>query len=553
MDKPWLGRYSNRPDADFELHATLYNTYANVARHYPDDIAVVIEDTREKYTHREFLELVDTVSDGFRDLGIRDGSKVGIILNGFVEDAATLFALNKIGAVGKYIDFMKSLPSIKHSVEETPLDALIIDECFLPLEQAVNERHILTVVGNTVREYSEGHYKSYPKKNAKASKGHGYPVPYVKDKPCVIISSSGTTGEPKPIMHSDYGVNAAAQKMMYTDYPITRGNVITKMIPSQVGLGLILSLYAGLIGGATVVMFSACSTDNLVGKLVSFTKGFRVFLKDHNLNPDAKLNIITAPIFVRALVRYPEKIDLSIVGSLMGDGSKMSAKELDEMLEIARSNGLKCPICNGYGQNELAAGPVTINCNQYNINGSAGFPTYKTDIIIVNPDTLERLDVNEIGWVLESSNSEFLCYDGLPQQTENARVTLADGTRWFNSYDLGYMDEEGFLFIVGRTSRVVIREDHKISLDEVEQKIRGFSFIEDCATIVSKQGGSVEEFVAFIVSNSKDAVRKIKESNSLHEYETPSEFIVVDSLPYKTQGKIDYQLLQKNYQQQFGS
>ena len=214
MDKPWSSRYSNRPDADFELHATLYNTYANVARRYPDDIAVVIEDTREKYTHREFLELVDTVSDGFRDLGIRDGSKVGIILNGFVEDAATLFALNKIGAIGKYIDFMKSVPSIKHSVEETPLDALIIDECFLPLEQAVNERHIPTIIGNTVREYSEGHYKPYPKKNAKASKGHGYPVPYVKDKPCVIISSSGTTGEPKPIVHSNYSINAAAQKMM---------------------------------------------------------------------------------------------------------------------------------------------------------------------------------------------------------------------------------------------------------------------------------------------------------------------------------------------------
>ena len=553
MDKPWSSRYSNRPDADFELHATLYNTYANVARRYPDDVAVVIEDTREKYTHREFLELVDTVSDGFRDLGIRDGSKVGIILNGFVEDAATLFALNKIGAIGKYIDFMKSVPSIKHSVEETPLDALIIDECFLPLEQAVNERHIPTIIGNTVRKYSEGHYKPYPKKNAKASKGHGYPVPYVKDKPCVIISSSGTTGEPKPIVHSDYSINAAAQKMMYTDYPITRGNVILKMIPSQVGLGLILSLYAGLIAGATVVVFSACSTDDLIGKLTNFTRNFREFLKISELNPNAKLNIITAPIFVRGLIGCSEQIDFSVVGCLMGGGSKMSKEELDEMTNIAYSKGMKYPICNGYGQNELAAGPVAINCNQYNVNGSAGFPTYKTDIVIVNPNTFEILNTNEVGLILESSNSEFLYYDGLPTQTENARVTLVDGTRWFNSYDLGYMDEDGFLFITGRMSRVVIREDHKISLDEVEQKIRDFPFVTDCATVVSEQGGSVEEFVAFIVSNSKDAVLKIKESHSLHEYETPSAFIVVDSLPYKTQGKIDYQLLQKNYQQQFGS
>ena len=231
----------------------------------------------------------------------------------------------------------------------------------------------------------------------------------------------------------------------------------------------------------------------------------------------------------------------------------MSKDELDEMTVIAHGHGLKCPICSGYGQNEMAAAPIAINCNRYHKNGSAGFPSYKTDIVIVNPDTLERLDTNEIGLILESSNSEFLYYDGLPTQTENARVTLADGTRWFNSCDLGYMDEDGFLFITGRTSRVVIREDHKISLDEVEQRIRDFPFVTDCATVVSEQGGSVEEFVAYIVSNSEDAVLKIKESHSLHEYETPSAFIVVDSLPYKTQGKIDYQLLQKNYQQQFGS
>ena len=546
MDKPWANRYAYRPGADFEISETLYKTYAKVASRYPDDIALFIEDTKEKYTHREFLELVDITSEGFRDLGIHNNSKVGIILNGFVEDAVTLFALNKIGAVGKYIDFMKSVPSIKRSVEEMPLDALIIDECFLPLEQMVNEHGILTIVGNSQTTYSEGHYRTYPKKRNNAQKTWGTAAPFVKDKPSVIISSSGTTGEPKPIAHSDYSINAAAQKMMYTDYPITRGNVIIKMIPSQVGLGLITSLYVGFISGATVVMFSCCATDDLIGKLINFTKGFRGFLKDNGLNPNAKLNILTSPLFVRGLIKGSAQIDLSILGSLMGGGSKMSKTELDKMTAIARERGMSCPICNGYGQNELAGG-VAINSPLHNVNGSAGFPTYKTDIIIVNPNTFEPLPVNEIGLILESSNSEFLYYDGLPEQTKNARVTLSDGTQWFNSCDLGYMDEDGFLFITGRTSRVVIQEDHKISLDEVEQKIREFPFIKDCATIVSEQGGSVEEFVAFIVPSSENAVLQIKESNSLYQYEMPSKFIVVDKLPYKTQGKIDYQQLKETY------
>ena len=547
MDKVWLDRYAKRPNANFNLHETLYKTYAAVARKNPNDIAVIVDDTGEKFTHKELLELVDSISDGFHDLGIGNGSKVGIILNGFVEDVATPLALNKIGAIGKYIDFMKSVPAIKHSIDENPLDALVIDECFLPLEQAVNNRNIMTIVGNTTKVYNDGHYKTYPRKMWTGKREHINAADYVMDKPAIIISSSGTTGEPKPIVHSDYTINASAQKMLYTDFPLTRGNVVLKMIPSQVGLGLIMALYAGLISEETVVIFSCWATDNLIGKLVNLTKNFRIFTSKYGLSDKCKLNILTAPLFVRGLMRSPEVTDFSVLGCIMGAGSKMSKEELDEMSKVGKEKGLECPICNAYGQNELAGGPVTVNSNHHNVNGSAGFPTFGTDIIIVNPETHEILGNNTVGLILESSNSEFLYYDGLPEQTKNAWIILPDGKRWFNTYDLGYMDDEGFLYITGRISRVVIKEDHKISLEEVEEKIRNFPSVKDCAAIITEQGGSVENFAMFIVSESHDVIEMIATSNSLHEYEMPSKFISVKELPYLRQGKVDYQRLKQIY------
>ena len=115
------------------------------------------------------------------------------------------------------------------------------------------------------------------------------------------------------------------------------------------------------------------------------------------------------------------------------------------------------------------------------------------------------------------------------------------------------MDENGFLYITGRTTRVVIREDFKISLDEVERKIRALPFVIDCATIVSEYGGSIEQIAAFIVANDaalESVESKIKATNTISDFEMPSEFLLVENLPYKTNGKVDYELLKKMYQQQ---
>lgn len=550
-DRPWITRYYNNPNANFNLQETLYTTYLNASRNRLDDIAVYVDDTKKQYTNRELINLIDKASVGFRSLGINEKSKVGIFLNGSVEEVVTLFALSKLGALCKYIDFMKSIPAMKHSLQETDLNLLVMDECFLPLDQLINEKKLPIIVANSTNCYDNGHHISYENLYQKKCNDGVAAATYIDGKPTIMINSSGTTGEPKPIVHTDYSINAAAQKMLYTDYPVRSGHVLIKMIPSQIGLGLVTSLYTGLIGGTEVVLISGKSTPEFTIKLVSFVKNFQQFKKDFQLSALAELNIFTAPVFIRALVKSPEIKDLSFIGALLGAGSKMTKEELDDLEEIAGRKGCRVPICNGYGQNEMA-GAVTLNLNHYNVNGSAGFPTYGTEVIIVDTETKERLAPNQIGLVLENSNSEFQEYEKLKEKTEQAYITLPDGSRWFNSYDLGYMDEDGFLYITGRTTRVVIREDFKISLDEIERKIRALPFIADCATIISEYGGSIEQIAAFLIAENnaiKDIRGMIEAVNALSEFEMPSEFFVVESLPYKTNGKIDYEKVKEIYKQ----
>lgn len=547
-DKPWSVKYSNNPNTNINLKETLYTTYVNASRNRLHEIAVYVDDTGKQYNNKELLTLIDSASKGFQSLGINENSKVGIFLNGSIEEVITFLALSKLGAVSKFIDFMKSISAIKHSLEETDLNLLVMDKCFLPLNQLINEKGLPVVVANSSNYYDDEAYISY-QKLYQINCNEDIVAPYIDGKPSIIINSSGTTGEPKPIVHTDYSINAAMQKMLYTDYPLSTGHILIKMVPIQIGLGLITSLYTGLISGTMIVLISGKDVSELIEKTVSFVKNFTQFREIHQLTKSAKLNIFTSPTFIRALIKAQEITDLSFIGSLLAAGSKMTKEELIDLEQIARKKGCKVPICNGYGQNEMA-GAVTLNLNRYNINGSAGFPTFGTDIVIINPETKERLSPNQIGLILETSNSKFQEYEKQKRKTEQAYLTLSDGSCWFNSYDLGYMDENGFLYITGRTTRVAIRSDAKISLDEIEAKIRLLPFIIDCATIISLHGESHDQIAAFIKCDNiakKDVRKSIEAANILSKFEMPSEFLFVEDLPYKTNGKIDYEKLKDMY------
>lgn len=537
---------SSIPATELSLCETLYATYRNTANKMLDEVAVYITDTNRNYSHREILNLVECASAGFKILGVKEGSVVGIMLNGSIEEVITLFALNKLGAVCKYVDFMKSVPAMKHSLEETDIRLLVMDECFLPLDAVINSKKLPVIVANTSCTFENTRFIPYQQLLKETSV---YPdeVKYIHKKPAVMINSSGTTGEPKPIVHTNYSINAAAQKMLFTDFPLYPGNITIKMIPSQIGLGLVTSMYTGLISGTEVVFLSGKSTPEFTEKLISFVDGFKKFRSDYHLKETAKLNLFTAPVFVRALIRADTITDLSFMGSIMAGGSKMTKEELDELELIAKQKGYVLPVCNGYGQNEMA-GAVTLNQNSKNINGSAGLPTYETEILVVDPETKEPVQYGQVGLILERSTSEFLEYERQPQKTEDAYISLPDGSRWFNSCDLGYIESNGFLYITGRTTRVVVREDFKISLDEVERKIRDLPFIDDCAVIVSEYGGSIEQIAAFVKTeetSAEELKRMIESADSISHFEMPSTYFFVESLPYKN-GKIDYKALEKS-------
>ena len=533
---------------------TLYETFRKSAEKEQEKTAIIVDDLKWSYSFRELLELVDKTAGCLYQYGVRPGMRVGILTTGTVEEASVFFSLNKIGAVARYLDFLKDTDYLVHSIEVSKLEILIIDEIFLPMEPAINPEEKPVIVITSKRFIRNGNCISL---NCLFENGYTdvNPYPYDAQRVTTIINSSGSTGTPKPISLTDSAINAAAVKMLKADL-INENSVILKVIPIQIGLGLITSLYTGLINGNTVILNRFENPKLGVLNMLSLVKEFPCICHRYDLPGESELAIMASPLFVRILFNSEDIQDLSYIGSILAAGSKLSREELIELTAVGKQKNCPVLICNGYGQNELG-GAAALNDNKGNELGSAGRPTYNTVIRVVDQYTYEEKDCGETGLLIEQSDSMFTEYDGMAEDTSEAFITLADGSVWFNTHDLGYISETGYVYITGRTTRVAIRFDYKLPLDDIEEKVKSYNFVQNAALIITDTSGSFEKITSFVVladtyrgeKSEEQVLEKINEGNCLSFNEKIDEVCIMDRIPVLSSGKVDYALLNNQYQQ----
>lgn len=266
----------------------LYDTFTLSAERNRDKTALIVDDLRRSYSYGELDDLIVRTAEALSRCGIRSGMRVGMMLNGTVEEASVWLALNKIGVVSRFIDYLKDVDYLTHCIASSRLDVLIMDEILLPAEPVFNPDELPVIVVTSNRFIRGGKYISLNvlleaaekgetvslfEKSMRASEDSGSgaqethgtgrqavggvdmsQAPSAAGGPVTtIINSSGTTGTPKPIALTDAAIEAAAAKVLRTDL-LSRDSVVLKVIPIQVGLGLITTLYTSLINGNTVIL-----------------------------------------------------------------------------------------------------------------------------------------------------------------------------------------------------------------------------------------------------------------------------------------------------------
>jgi long-chain acyl-CoA synthetase len=245
-------------------------------------------------------------------------------------------------------------------------------------------------------------------------------------------------------------------------------------------------------------------------------------------------HLLSSPEFLAG--KYPE-FTYSVSGGMPARPSV--AKKWFETTGIYPSN------C--YGMTE-ASPAVTMNLFNNTFDGSVGFPIPSTDLEIRNPETRLAVPQGEIGLVVIRGPQLMSGYWNNPGANKDA----FDENGWFNTKDLGYLNEQGKLFLTGRQSEMIIVSGFNVYPAEVENVLDEFAQIKEVAVIGVPDEDCGEAVVAYVVLKPNQQIDELEIRNrckaKLTGYKLPRNVIIVEELPKTSVGKIDKVSLMKQYQ-----
>ena len=551
IDRPQEKYYRKKPVREIETEQTIYEMIFNSNK---DNMsAPAIEYMGVTWTFEKLKENADKIADAFLKDGLKMGDTVLFGVSNCPEAVATLLALNKIGAVSRWFDIRASEKDIEEYANGSKAKYIIAFDMLLPKIQAVINntefekvliiyptdslsvvmQTIYTLKANKLPKNSRFmRYKDFIKKGNSKSKNSC--VTFDRNRPSVMIQSSGTTGKPKIIVHSDFSATSCARNLSYSDLPIGQGKSLLDALPPWIAYGLANTIISPLTLGTKIILCPNFEPNVVMDNIGTFSIAF------------------AAPFHYRYVRdNYNKLTDKQIKGlnkieCLVTGGDKISAEENKQLEEL-----FGAVVTNGYGNNE-GLGCLTANPSKCNKYGTVGIPQYGQTIIAYDVEEDKELPYGKSGEICALADTMFLYYEDDDDNTNVVKQKHSDGKVWLHTGDLGFVDEDGFITLNGRARRVIVRQGFKISAYTIEDKITEHSAVKECVAVEVKD--SVEEHVPMVYIILKDdatdketAKQSIydKCSSELKEYEIPKYFRIVDELPYTQNGKYDFRLLEK--------
>lgn len=239
---------------------------------------------------------------------------------------------------------------------------------------------------------------------------------------------------------------------------------------------------------------------------------------------------------------------LSRVRTFVSGGDKITAQELLLMEQLFDK-----PIINGYGNNELT-GAAIISPVYACKPDSVGIPMKGISVAAFDPDTNEKLEYGIEGEICINSDNVFVEYLNNKQETKKIKQIHSDGSEWIHTGDIGFVDLDGYVYINGRSKRLIKKEAFKISPDTIENVILSVNEVKDCVVVgapdIGRQDSSVPmafvELYPEFIDDFNEVKKKIEKKciDELPDYENPQYIISIEKIPYNN-GKHAFRVLEK--------
>ena len=557
IDLPHLKFIPEEADVDTIAQKTMWEVLRDNAKEYPDIDALIYEGNHISY--KELVENCEKCAKSFKEMGITDKDHVMICMANIPEFVYSFYGLIHIGAVPNLIEPRTNAKRILNYISTANSKYMVmIDKCYENIEKIANESSLEKIISVSPAESLKGIKKAlYSLANKKVSThgkyidykdfinlGKGKDIvdtfDYIPDRTTVVVYTSGTSGVPKGIELRNETYNGQNLQIKYSGFFPKKGEIFMGNVPFFSAYGSSSGMHNALSHGVTIYLIPAPELEKFP-KYIFKTKSTFVMGSPRHFE-----------IFDKYLTKHPEK-NISFLKVMCSGGDKILEAHEEHMNETFVRAG-SAPIKKGMGASEHGGGYTTTSTDLDNKIGSVGIPLAQNIIKIVDPSTGIELKYNQEGEIYVASITHANGYLNNEVQTKKAFFKDSLGRVWYRTADLGYIDEDGVLFVTGRSSRAIMRPDgHTVSLLPIENVVSHIPGVKNCAVIGRKPSeDTAGELPMLFVSLKEgadlqkvqiDIEKECKENIPIRE--NPQWVRYIEELPYTLMEKVDYKKLEE--------
>jgi long-chain acyl-CoA synthetase len=499
----------------------------NSAETFPDKMALVCQ--KEKLTYQEIDKSANRLAWGLKEAGVGRGERVAIFLENSVESVISIFGILKADAVFVVINPTTKKDKLIYILNNCQVKALVTsyDQRELTKEVLLNTPWVKSVVitgESKPGKESSGDKKIYSFKDLLTSSPDNQPVNRNIDIDLAsIIYTSGTTKNPKGVMLSHLNMVSAADSV--TRYlENTSDDIILNVLPLSFDYGLYQILMGFKVGGKVILeksfLYPYVIIDLMLKEKVTGFPGvptiFAILLQLEDLK---KQNFDS----LRYITNTAAALPVSFIKKIRETFPKARLYSMYGLTECKRVSYLP--------PQELDRRPASIG---------KGMPN--EEVYIVNENG-EKVGPGEVGELVVRGSNVMLGYWELPEETAKVlKPGLLPGERVLYTGDLFKMDEEGFLYFVGRKDDIIKCRGEKVSPKEIENVLYGLEGVLEAAVVGVPDGILGQAIKAFVVLkegvslSEKDILRHC--SKNLEDFMVPKYVELVETLPKTESGKI---------------
>ena len=501
----------------------------------PERDCMVFEGKR--WTYGQLNERVNQLVNALVKMGVEKGDRIGILhvnCNQYIE---IYFASAKIGAIFVPLNFRSQAEELAYMIGNAEVKVLFVGARYLDLVNTILPQL------PTVKEHiaiESGTKLSY-EDLLRAASSDEYFCEVGDEDITILMYTSGTTGRPKgvPLRHNAF-VTYVLDNVDPANPEVEEKNLLTVPLYHVAGIQAML---AAIYGGRTLVLMRQFEVKEWLG-MIQREQATRAML---------------VPTMLKRVIDDPEfsQYNLSSLKVITYGAAPMPFEVIHKAIQVLPW----VRFINAFGQTETASTITTLGPEDHQIEGteeekkkklkrltsSIGKPLPDVEVKIVDEEG-RSLPVFQVGEILARGARIMTGYWRDEQKT--SQVMTKDG--WLRTNDMGWMDEDGYIYLSGRADDMIIRGGENISPEEVEDVLRSHPKVEEAAVIgvPDPEWGQQPRAIVVMkkgeVATSEEIVEHCR--SRLAGFKRPRSVIFVDSLPRNLMGKV----LRKNLREEHG-